>query len=489
MAGRRKNGTGTLRERKDGRWEGRVIIGYDENGKVKTKSVLGKTKSECVKKLKELQSSVPQITGKLPTQATPTMSFGEWMDMWYQNYCKQTLCETTRAPYENRVYQHIIPKLGRIQLNKLTTSDLEEFYTYLKVSGRLQYTDQLGKGLSDSMVRSCHACCRSALEKAVGEGMILINPAIGCKLPSKKTREMQVLTHEEMQRFIIQAKHDGYYEIFMLDLSTGLRRGELMGLQWDDLNFTTGELRVERQINRVRGNLVEMAPKTKTSVRSVILPKSVLRILYEYRPSTNGSKWIFPSPVKDEDLPRDPSSIYHKMQLVLKRAECKRIRFHDLRHTFATMSLEHGMDIKTLSAVMGHASSVITLDVYSHITTEMEIKAAATIDRSIGKANTYTEENSLTETNSALQRKPKTAKQDFKPYEGKKRRSGTGGVYQIGEKLWQGRFTPTNAQGKREAHNVYGKTKEECEERLALKIAEVRQQIEEEKEQMKGVSL
>ena len=484
MAGRRKNGTGTIRERKDGRWEGRIIIGYDDNGKAKTKSVFGATKTECAKKLKELQGETYHITGRLPTQAKSSMSFGEWMDLWYRHYCKQTIRETTRTSYENRIYQHIIPEIGSIALDKLTQNDLQDFYTRLKVSGRLQYEDQQGKGLSDRMVRGCHASCRMALEKAVKEGLITMNPAIGCKLPPKKAREMQVLTHDEMQRFLIQAKHDGYYEIFLLDLSTGLRRGELMGLQWKDLNMTTGELRIERQVSRVNGELKTFPPKTKSSIRTIVLPQSVLKMLKAYQPSTNGSKWIFPSPVKTEDSPRDPHTVYSKMQLVLQRAECKRIRFHDLRHTFATMALEHGMDVKTLSAMIGHVSSATTLDIYSHITTEMEINAAQKIDKGIGRANTAVKENDV----------PKPEKRertmtDFKPKQGKIRKSGTGGIYQISENLWEGRFTPTNAQGKREAHNVYAKTREECERLLDEMIVEVRQQIQVEKEQMKGMSL
>ena len=484
MAGRRKNGAGTIRERKDGRWEGRIIIGYDDNGKPKSKSVFAPTKTECAKKLKELQNESYHITGRLPTQAKSSMSFGEWMDLWYQNYCKQTIRETTRPSYENRIYQHIIPVLGEIKLDKLTQNDLQNFYTHLKTTGRLQYTEQQGNGLSDRMVRGCHASCRMALEKAVKEGLITMNPAIGCKLPPKKAREMQVLTHDEMQRFLIQAKHDGYYEIFLLDLSTGLRRGELMGLQWKDLNFATGELRVERQVSRVNGELKTFPPKTKSSIRTVVLPPSVLKMLKAYQPSTNGSKWIFPSPVKTDDSPRDPHTVYSKMQLVLERAECKRIRFHDLRHTFATMALEHGMDVKTLSTMIGHVSSATTLDIYSHITTEMQISAAQKIDKGIGKVDTTIREDDV-----PTPKKRERTMTDFKPKQGKIRKSGTGGIYQISENLWEGRFTPTNAQGKREAHNVYAKTREECERLLDEMIVEVRQQIQAEKEQMKGMSL
>ena len=148
---------------------------------------------------------------------------------------------------------HIIPEIGDIPLNKLTQNDLQQFYGRLKKSGRKRFTDKYGEGLSDRMVRMCHATCRSALEKAVQDGLIRVNPAIGCKLPPKKAREMQVLTREELQRFLIQAKFEGYYEVFLLDLATGLRRGELMALQWDDLNFKTGVLNVNKQVYDVRG--------------------------------------------------------------------------------------------------------------------------------------------------------------------------------------------------------------------------------------------
>lgn len=149
------------------------------------------------------------------------------------------------------------------------------------------------------------------------------------------------------------------------------------------------------------------------------------------------------------------------------------------------MALEHGMDVKTLATTIGHASSATTLDVYSHITTEMELKAARSIDRAIGKTNPIVNEEAIP----TPVKRPAKVKTDFKPNEGKIRKSGSGGIYQINDRLWEGRYTPTNAQGKREAHNVYAKTREECEELLMKMIAEVRQQIQEAKEQMKGMSL
>ena len=233
MARKRKSGDGTLRLRKDGRWEGRVVIAYDEKGLPKTKSVTANSKAECLEKLDKLKTECGIVTGK----ARPDMPFGDWIDLWYKTYSKPSLRITTQLCYEDRIYKHIIPEIGKIPLNKLQQSDLQQFYANLKKSGRLVKVERYGPGLSDRMVRSCHTTCRTALEKAVGEGLIHINPAVGCKLPPKKAGEMQVLTHEEMQRFLIQAKENDFYELALLELATGMRRGEISALKWSDLNF------------------------------------------------------------------------------------------------------------------------------------------------------------------------------------------------------------------------------------------------------------
>ncbi len=363
MANRRKSGTGTVRQRKDGRWEGRAVVGYDEKGLPKTKNVLEKTKRECQEKLKQLIETLGSATRE---KTRPEMSFGEWIDFWYQNYVKPRLRPTTQACYEGRIYRHIIPELGKIPLNQLSQKDLQQFYTRLKKGGRLIRAEQFGPGLSDSMVRGCHVTCCAALEKAVQEGMIRSNPSAGCKLPPKRGREMQVLGREELQRFLLQAQAEGCFELFLLDLCTGLRRGELLALQWGDLDFDTGTLTIEKQIYAVKGQLQLSVPKTKASIRRLVLPPGVVEVLREYRRGVD-SRWMFPSPVK-EDTPLSPGAARRRLQHILERAGCKHVRFHDLRHTFATLSLENGMDVKTLSAMLGHVSAGTTLDIYTHIT-------------------------------------------------------------------------------------------------------------------------
>ena len=183
MARKRKSGTGTIRQRKDGRWEGRAVVGYDDKGLPKTKNVLAKTKHECQEKLTKLMETVGSAKSE---KVCADMPFGEWMDFWYQNYSKPKLRPTTRSGYEGRIYRHIISELGNIPLDQLTQNDLQQFYARLKKSGRLLHAEHYGKGLSDRMVRACHMNCRSALEKAVQEGLIRINPAVGCKLHPRK---------------------------------------------------------------------------------------------------------------------------------------------------------------------------------------------------------------------------------------------------------------------------------------------------------------
>lgn len=468
MAKKRKNGQGTVRHRSDGRWEGRHIVGYDENGKAITKSVLNKTKLACIEKLKELQAEYTEVT---PSKLKSDMHFGEWINYWYENHCKPTIRPTTQKGYEALINGHAVPGLGHLPLNKLTQADCQKFLNEMKTNSRRSHRDTKGTAMSTRSVLLCHLVIRMALDRAVKDGLIKKNPILGVKLPQSEQKEMKVLTKEEIQRFLIQAKEEGLYELFLLELTTGLRRGEILALTWDDLNFETGELHISKQATLVGGKITISEPKTKAAFRSIILPPPMVEVLKEYKKSSF-TPLLFPSRLKPEQ-PIDPSHIRKRLQVILERAGCKKVRFHDLRHTFATMSLEHGMDLKTLSTIIGHVSAKTTLNIYTHVTSDMEENAAVSIDRGIAKTE--------------IKKKPETERantpQRFEPQKASRRRPGTGYVKQINENLWEGRYSPIYPDGKRYPRNVYAHSEEECEAQLKEVIRAVNTELAEARKQ------
>ena len=183
---------------------------------------------------------------------------------------------------------------------------------------------------------------------------------------------------------------------------------------------------------------------------------------------------MFPSPVK-EDRPLTPGVVRKRLQLILEHAGCKQVRFHDLRHTFATLALQNGMDVKTLSAMLGHVSAATTLDIYTHITDDMQRTAAANIDRGIGKAAPPEGGSRLGE-ETPLSKPEKPRVSDFKPVMSR-RRAGTGCISSKGPNLWEGRYSPMWIDGKKHSRNVYAHTREECEEKLKVLIVQMKAEL------------
>ena len=305
-----------------------MVIGYDDKGLPKTKNVLAKTKSECVEKLKTLKDA---LAPPAPPRINADMPFGDWMEHWYETHSRPTARPGTRRIYEGCLRLYIRPGLGHIPLNRLTAKDMQRFFAWLKTEGRADQSDG-ETGLADSQLRNIHSLCRRALERAVSENLIPQNPASGCKLPPARKGEMNILSRESMQKLLIQAKEENYYELFLLEFATGLRLGELTALQWEDLNLTTGELRISKQAVVIGSEVVVTEPKTKAAVRTLLLPPKVLEVFREYR-KRNVSRWLFPSP-KKEDSPLLPSVVRQRLHRLLDHAGCERVRFHDLRHPY-----------------------------------------------------------------------------------------------------------------------------------------------------------
>jgi integrase len=368
MAKRRANGEGSIRKRKDGRWEGRYTAGRDPvTGKAIYKNVLGKTQAEAKEKLK----SAIEKNGSLVT-ITKQYTVGQWLDTWMENYAKLQVRASSYKTYQGFIENHIKPALGDVPLEKLTAMNLQRLYKYLLESGRVECTEARNKpkGLSVKTVRNINQMISSALNCAVEQRLIPANPTKGCVLPKLERKEMKILPPESLGTFFEEAQRSGVFELYYIDLATGLRRGELLGLKWNDIDLDKGIIHVRRQVLRQNGKVVEAPPKTKNSYRNIAIGADAIKVL---KGVEQKDEYVFPSPYGG---PMSPDSVLHMLQRVLKRAGLERIRFHDLRHTFSVLALQNGVDVKTLSAMLGHYSAGFTLDTYAHVTTSMQKQAA-----------------------------------------------------------------------------------------------------------------
>ena len=373
MSKRRANGEGNLRKRKDGRWEGRYTAGRDpETGRAIYKNVLGKTQAEAKAKLK---AAIEEAKG-LDAAKAGRYTVGQWMEEWFEHYAKVKVRPSSHQTYRGYIDNHIKPSIGKIQLEKLTSLELQKFYKKLLTNGRVDRLESRyqAKGLSPKTVRNIHQIISSAMNLAREQKLIAVNPAEGCALPRLEHREMKTLPVEQLQSFLREAKDSGVFELYYLELVTGLRRGELLGLKWEDIDLERGDLRVRRQIARINGEVVEAPLKTKNAYRTLPLAEDTIDVLKAQRKKTGDGP--FPSPTGG---PISPDSVLHMLHRVLKRAGLPRIRFHDLRHTFATLALQNGVDVKTVSGMLGHFSAGFTLDTYAHVTTASRRQAAKTM--------------------------------------------------------------------------------------------------------------
>ena len=330
MAKKRANGEGSIRKRKDGRWEGRYTAGHDpETGKAIYKNVLGRTQTEVKEKLK----AAIKETQSLDLTKVGKYTVGEWMEVWFEDYAKIKVRPSSHQTYRGYIDNHINPNIGDIPLEKLTSLDLQKLYKKLLTKGRVDRLESKGqpKGLSAKTVRNIHQILSSALKLAQEQRIILTNPAEGCALPKVEHKEMQTLPVEQLQSFLREAKESGVFALYYLELVTGLRRGELLGLKWEDIDLERGDLRVRRQISRINREVVEAPLKTKNAYRTLPLAEDTVSVLKEQRRKVGSCPWVFPSP---NGGPISPDSVLHMLHRVLKRAGLPKVRFHDLRHPY-----------------------------------------------------------------------------------------------------------------------------------------------------------
>ena len=371
MAKRRASGDGMVRKR-NGRWEGRMVIGHKENGDPIFHYVYADTQRELTAKLRQ---NISAYQGVHLTEKS-NMTLSQWLDKWLDEYISANIRPNTLDGYRRDLNNHVEPYLGDKPLLKLTGKDLNTLYQKLLEHGRMDKRGNQGPGLSPTTVRGIHNTLHHALKTAVDEGLLPANPAQKVTPPKVAHRTKGILNHHQLDAFKAAIQTDWVWrDFFFTELTTGLRRGELCGLQWSDFDEASGHLKVRRTIHPRKGGGVEVGDtKTYAGTRTILLPSSTAQMLRE-RKECALSQWIFPDPLRPEQ-PVSPSKAYRRLKELLQEAGLPDIRFHDLRHTFATHALSCGVDAKTLSGILGHTKASFTLDTYTHVTGEMQRNAA-----------------------------------------------------------------------------------------------------------------
>ena len=376
---RRANGEGNIRKRPDGRWEGRYIAGHDENGKAIRKNVLGRTQGEVKEKLKRAIGECAEVDIERAEEYT----VAAWVRTWYEMYSKPHVRESTQRFYEYYIEHHIVPRIGSIKLAKLTGRDIQKMYNDVKAKGRIRKKADGDTSMSASYVRGLHMMLHNCLGRAVKERLILRNPTEDCIVPKLEKKEMHILHSEDISAYLREAEKRGVLAMFFLELTTGLRKGELVALLWSDLDEKAMTLNVCKQAVGVKGGGVKVTrPKTETSIRKISLSQETINVLKREHEKHPDLEIMFPSPkTLGMYYPDSVTAIHNK---ILKSAGLPHIRLHDLRHTFATLALQNGVDVKTVSSILGHYDAGFTLRTYTHVTTKMQEEAAATMGKLIG---------------------------------------------------------------------------------------------------------
>ena len=365
---KRGNGEGSILQLRDGRWQGRLRYTDPLTGTSHRKAVYGKTAKEARDKLrlfsKELEKGITQKNG--------SFTFGEWLDQWLDAHVKRQTRLTTWENYFLISKFHIKPEIGNILLDKLQPRDLQNMYNKKRDLGRID-----GKGgLSPRYVGLMHLVCNMALKQAVKEGLIARNVSEATTPPKKVKREIQSMTEAQIRHFLTENKEDRLFAAFYLLIATGLRRGELLGLKWSDLDLEAGKMHIQRSLAKTNTRRAQFhETKTARAQRMVPLTADVVAELERHKERQEAEKGKLGEAYEDKDMvfcredgvPIHPDAFYGKFGKLLKKADLPHFRVHDLRHTFATMMLKQEVHAKVVQEILGHSTISVTLDTYSHV--------------------------------------------------------------------------------------------------------------------------
>lgn len=377
MAKKRGNNEGCITRRKDGRWQGAVTIGRDpESGELIRKFFYGRTRREEAEKVAK---ALAEVQAGMVSPKGGKVTFGEWLRTWLETYKRPHVRQTTWENYETIVRKHVPEKLAATPLEKVRAEELQNLYLAKEK-----------EGLSARTVRLLHVVIHAALKQAVKLGYVPRNVADATTPPRVRRKEIRVLTREDVGRFLDAARGHRLFAAFHLLVGTGVRRGEVLGLRWQDVDLDAGAVTVERSLVASRSGLIFQEPKTKSGRRRIPLPRDVVKSLKARRVRWKeerlklGPDWphtdlVFPS---EAGTPIHPRNFLRAFKLVLQKAGLPgTVTIHALRHTYATLLLEAGEHPKVVQEILGHSSITVTLDTYSKVMPGLKERAAEKMDR------------------------------------------------------------------------------------------------------------
>jgi len=340
--------------RHGGRWRAAVTLG----GKRVTK--LFSSKVDCRNWIRDMQNQIEQGLTYSATRLSLEQFLTEWLKIHNTGLKPRTI-----ERYTQIVRDYIVPYIGNIKLQDLRLDLVEKLYR-----------DLLNESVSIRNVQLTHAVLHRSLKDAVRRGLVGLNAAHGARQPKKPYKEMQIFDENQVMHFLLCAMEDRHEAIYHLAIKTGMRQGELLGLKWSDLDWNRGTLKIQRQVQRVPGHgRTFVSPKTRAGRRTISLGRETLNILRMQKErqfmqkETTGDRWqefdlIFPSKV---GTPLSASNFLKEFKSLLEKAGLPRIRFHDLRHTAASLMLNHGIPPFIVSKILGHSKPSTTMDIYGHL--------------------------------------------------------------------------------------------------------------------------
>lgn len=389
MARKAAAGSGTIRKKTINRngkdytyWEARYTSGYDPGtGKQIQRSITGKTQKEVAKKLKEATTAIDTGTYTAPNK----MTVGQWLDIWTAEYLGGVKPRTVDN-YKGVVKSRIKPGLGAVKLEALTPHSIQSYYNGLTK-----------EGLAPKTVKNIHGILHKALQQAVSNSYIRINPADSCILPRPVRRKLKPLDEDMITAFLKAVQGHPFGELFTVTLFTGMREGEALGLLWDCVDLDKGTVIIDKQLQLIRGSKgqYQMVPTKNSKGRTISIAPYVVTTLRQVKRKQlenrlrYGQCWEDSGFVFTDDLGHhlSASSVYKSFKRVMEDIGSPETRFHDLRHSYAVASIKSGDDIKTVQENLGHATAAFTLDVYGHVTEKMKQESAARMEQFIKAVN------------------------------------------------------------------------------------------------------